>query len=170
MLARTPVPAERITRAILLFRGHRVMIDAELAMLYGVETKALNQAVRRNPERFPADFMFQLTVRETALLRSQSVTSSFHGGRRFRPYVFTEQGVAMLSSVLRSPRAVFVNVEIMRAFVTLRRMLESNVALARRLDAMETKYDVQFKSVIQAIRSLMAPSKTVRRRIGFARD
>jgi hypothetical protein len=114
------VPAERIERAILVLRGHKVMLDADLAALYGVETKVLSQAVRRNQARFPADFMFQLTAEEYEILRSQSVTSSSWGGRRYLPCAFTEQGVAMLSSVLRSPRAVEVNVEIMRAFVRLR--------------------------------------------------
>jgi len=114
------VPAERIERGILLVRGHKVMLDAELADLYGVPTKALVQAVKRNPERFPPDFMFQLTNREFTILRSQSVTSKSWGGRRTPPFAFTEQGVAMLSSVLHSDRAIHVNVEIMRAFVRLR--------------------------------------------------
>jgi hypothetical protein len=144
------------------------MLDSDLAALYGVEVKALNQAVRRNKERFPADFMFQLTAKEARSLRSQFVTANAgRGGRRTRPYAFTEQGVAMLSSVLRSPRAVQVNIEIMRAFVRLRRMLGANEELARKLDALEHKYDSQFRAVFQAIRELMTPSRPPRRTIGF---
>jgi ORF6N domain len=171
------VPAERIERAILLIRGHKVMLDADLADLYGVETKALNQAVRRNRERFPADFMFQLTREESELLRrqigtsnlrSQSATSrSGHGGRRYAPLAFTEQGVAMLSSGLRSERAVQVNIAIMRAFVKLRQMLATHKDLARKLETLERKYDVQFRVVFDAIRQLMAPPQVKRRRIGF---
>lgn len=160
-------PIERIARAILLVRGQKVLLDADLAALYGVSTKALNQAVRRNPQRFPPDFMFQLEVDETHSLRSQIVTSSSHGGRRTRPLAFTEQGVAMLSSVLRSPRAVAVNVEIMRAFVELRRVLESTAGLSRRLDALERKYDSQFKGVFDAIRQLMTPTTRPAKQIGF---
>jgi hypothetical protein len=151
---------------MLVLHGHKVLLDADLAALYGVNTKVLNQAVRRNRERFPADFMLQLTQLETAILRSQSVTSSHHGGRRHRPYAFTEQGVAMLSSVLRSPRSIAVNIEIMRAFVRLRRLLASNANLARKLVALETKYDGQFTTVFQAIGQLMAARRR-RRRIGF---
>jgi len=166
--SRALVPAERIERAILLIRGHRVMVDSDLAELYGVETRVLVQAVRRNRDRFPEDFMFQLTKDEFDALRSRSVISgSGWGGRRYPPYVFTEQGVAMLSSVLRSKRAVQVNIEIMRAFVRLRRMLASHAELARRLDALEKKYDVQFKVVFDAIRELMAPSEPKRRPVGF---
>ena len=147
------VPAERIERSILSIRGHRVMIDSDLAELYGVETRALVQAVQRNRERFPDDFMFQLTREEFDHLRSQSVTSSLGwGGRLYPPYAFTEQGVAMLSSVLRSERAVQVNIEIMRAFVRLREMLASHAELARKLDALEKKYDAQFRVVFDAIR------------------
>ena len=133
----------------------------------GVSTKVFNQAVRRNKDRFPPDFMFQLTIQEFRSLRSQIVTSNKRGGRRYRPYAFTEQGVAMLSSVLRSKRAVKVNIEIMRAFVRLRRMLASNDELARRLAALEKKYDAQFKVVFDAIRELMAPPSPKLRRIGF---
>lgn len=158
---------ERIARSILVIRGQRVLLDAELAHLYAVPTKALNQALRRNLERFPADFVFQLTTEEVAGLRSQIVTSNSRGGRRTRPYAFTEQGVAMLSSVLHSPRAVAVNIEIMRAFVELRRVLESTAGLARRLDALERKYDGQFQSVFEAIRQLMAPRAGARRKFGF---
>ncbi len=161
------VPIERIERAILVIRGHKVMLDADLASLYSVEAKVLNQAVKRNVERFPADFMFQLTAEEADHLRSQSVTSSSWGGRRYLPYVFTEQGVAMLSSVLRSPRAVQVNIEIMRAFVRLRQMLQQNADLARKLALLEGKYDAQFRAVFDAIRELMKPPAKPKRRIGF---
>ena len=156
---RSLIPVERIERAILLLRGHKVMLDHDLAALYGVETKSLVRAVKRNIERFPADFMFQLTGKEFERLRCQFGTSNVscgRGGRRYAPYAFTEQGVAMLSSVLRSPRAVAANIEIMRAFVRLRRMLSSNADLARKLDALEKKYDAQFKVVFDAIRELMS--------------
>jgi len=162
------IPVERIERSILLIRGHKVMLDADLAALYAVETRVLLQAVKRNAQRFPDDFMFQLTREEFRLLRSQSVTSSSGwGGRRYPPYAFSEQGVAMLSSVLRSERAIQVNIEIMRAFVRLRRMLASREDLARRLDAIERKYDAQFKAVFDVIRHLMSPPEPKRRRLGF---
>ena len=161
------IPVDRIEKAILLIRGQKVMLDVDLAGLYGVETKVLVQAVKRNLERFPEDFMFQLSQEEFAILRSQIVTSSDWGGRRYRPYAFTEQGVAMLSSVLRSQRAIQVNIEIMRAFIRLRQMLASHVELARKLDALEKKYDAQFKQVFEAIRQLMAPPEPKRRPIGF---
>jgi hypothetical protein len=162
------VPAERIERTILLIRGHKVMLSPDLAALYAVEPRALVQAVKRNIERFPKDFMFQLTRAELAGLKSQIVTSSWGGARRAPPYAFTEQGVAMLSSVLRSRRAVRVNIEIMRAFVRLRRMLATHADLARRLDELENKYDTQFRVVFDAIRELMAPPpKPPRKRIGF---
>ena len=161
------IPVDRIEKAILLIHGQKVMLDADLAELYGVETKVLVQAVKRNLERFPEDFMFQLSQEEFAILRSQIVTSSDWGGRRYRPYAFTEQGVAMLSSVLRSQRAIQVNIEIMRAFIRLRQMLASHVELARKLDALEKKYDAQFKQVFEAIRQLMAPPEPKRRPIGF---
>jgi hypothetical protein len=161
-------PAERIEHAILVLRGQKVMLDSELAALYEVPVKALNQAVKRNLDRFPEDFMFQLTQEEAASLRSQSVTSKAgRGGRRTAPYAFTEQGVAMLSSVLSSPRAVQVNIEIMRAFVRLRQMLQQNTELARKLAALERKYDGQFKMVFEAIRDLMAPTPKEKPRIGF---
>jgi hypothetical protein len=165
--SRAPIPVERVTRQILFVRGYRVLLDGDFAALYGVETKVLNQAVRRNRGRFPQDFMFQLTTREARILRSQIVTSRSHGGRRTRPYAFTEQGVAMLSSVLRSPRAIDVNVAIMRAFVKLRGLAASHAALARRLDALERKSDGQFRHVFAAIRTLMLPDSAPRRRIGF---
>jgi hypothetical protein len=163
------VPVERIERAILLIRRQRVMLDTDLAALYGVETRVLVQAVKRNLERFPEDFMFQLNKEETDFLTSQIVTLKRGRGqhRKYLPYVFTEQGVAMLSSVLRSPRAIHVNIEIMRAFIRLRQMLASNVELARKLDALERKYDAQFKVVFEAIRQLMAPPEPKRRPIGF---
>ena len=164
------IPIERITQAILLIRGHKVMLDADLADLYGVDTGALNRAVRRNPGRFPEDFMFQLSADEAEYLKCQSGISRW-GGRRSRPHAFTEQGVAMLSSVLRSERAVRVNVEIMRAFVHLRQMLSSHADLARKLEALEKKYDAQFKVVFDAIRELMAPPEAPRkRRIGFTSE
>lgn len=162
---------DTVASAILTLRGQKVMLDASLAMLYDVTTKALNQAARRNRARFPADFMFRLTAAEDTNLRSQSVTSSSrrHGGRRNRPYAFTEQGVAMLSSVLKSPRAIAVNIEIMRAFVRLRATLTSHVELSRRIDGLEQKYDGQFRSVFQAIRLILEPPSRPQRRIGFRR-
>ncbi len=164
------IPVERIERAILLIRGHKVMLDSDLASLYGVETRALNQAVRRNADRFPGDFIFQLSDEEFENWKSQIVTSNPAAkmGLRKRPFAFTEQGVAMLSSVLRSPRAAAVNVEIMRTFVRLRQMLGSNVELAGRLDELEKKYDARFRAVFDAIRRLMAPPPPPpRQRIGF---
>ena len=161
------VPVDRIEKAILLIRGQKVMLDADLAELYGVETKMLVRAVKRNVNRFPTDFMFQLSKEEFDSLRFHFGTSSDWGGRRYRPYAFPEQGVAMLSSVLRSRRAIQVNIEIMRAFIRLRQMLASHVELARKLDALEKKYDAQFKQVFAAIRQLMAPPEPKRRPIGF---
>jgi hypothetical protein len=163
-----PVPLRRIEQAILQVRGHRVMLDADLAALYGVETGALVRAVKRNAYRFPEDFMFQLTSQEFEILRCQFGISSSWGGRRHPPYAFTEQGVAMLSSVLRSRRAAHVNVEIMRAFVRLRRILAENAGLAQRLDELEKKYDAQFRVVFDAIRQLMQPPEPKKKRIGFA--
>jgi len=169
MTERSLVPEERIARAILILRGQRVILDSDLATLYGVKTKALNQAVTRNIERFPSDFMFRLTEEEGALLRSQTVTIKPGRGehRKYLPYAFTEQGVAMLSSALRSPRAVQVNIEIMRAFVRLRELIATNRVLARRLDELEKRYDAQFKGVFDAIRQLMASPEKARRSIGF---
>ncbi|HET6329419.1 MAG TPA: ORF6N domain-containing protein [Holophagaceae bacterium] len=161
------LPVERILNSILVLRGEKVMLDADLAAMYGVETRSLIQAVKRNPERFPLDFMFQLSSEEWAILRSQIGISSSHGGRRTAPYAFTEQGVAMLSSVLRSDRAIAVNVEIMRAFVQLKRMMATNQGLARKLDALEGKYDRQFKMVFDAIRALMEPPAKAKKPIGF---
>jgi len=162
------VPAEQIENCIYLLRGQRVMLDDDLAMLYEVETKTLNRAVKRNLRRFPEDFMFQLSAKEFENLRYQFGTSRW-GGRRYPPYAFTEQGVAMLSSVLNSKRAIQVNIEIMRAFVRLRQMLASNVDLARKLAALEKKYDAQFRVVFDAIRELMTPPEPKKKRsIGFA--
>lgn len=167
---RAQVAAARILRAIHRIRGQRVMLDASIAELYQVETRVLVQAVTRNLARFPDDFMFQLTAAEYATLKSQSVISNARGGRRSRPYAFTEQGVAMLSSVLRSRRAVDVNVEIMRAFVRVREMLAGRTDLVRRLDALEQRYDQQFQSVFDAIRALVTEQAKPRRRIGFHRS
>ena len=177
------VTLERIAGRILRLRGENVMLDADLAALYGVETKALNQAVRRNLERFPEDFMFQLTWDEAAALRSQSVTLDATGGepsgsagpgrgrhRKYVPHAFTEQGVAMLSSVLSSPRAVQVNIEIVRAFVRMRQVLASNADLARKLDALEARYDRQFRAVFDAIRALMREPERPSRPLGFRAD
>ena len=163
-MKKTLLPSERIQRSILLIRGKKVMLDTDLADLYGVETKALKRAVRRNEERFPPDFAFQLSDQEVTDLRCQFGTSSW-GGRRYMPYAFTEQGVAMLSSVLRSKRAVAVNVEIMRVFVKLREMIISNAELAKKIAELEKNYDHKFKMVFDAIFELMNPPKTCA--IGF---
>jgi len=162
------IPGERIEKAIYLIRGEKVMLDRDLASLYEVETGALNRAVKRNLQRFPQDFMFQLTTEESDSLRCQiGISKKGRGGRRFLPYVFTEQGVAMLSSVLNSERAILVNIEIMRAFVKLRQLLASNADLSRRLDELESKYDKQFRVVFDAIRQLMATPARGRKEIGF---
>ena len=182
---------ENLAQLVFLVRGEKVLLDADLAMLYGVETGALNRAVKRNIERFPADFMLQLSLDEwedlkcqvgissspasaaktkkPGTIRSQIVTTSLHGGRRAIPYAFTEQGIAMLSSVLRSQRAVEVNIAIMRTFVQLRRLMDSNRDLARRIEAMETRYDEQFSQVFDAIKQLIAEDKTGKAKppIGF---
>jgi hypothetical protein len=164
------MPHERIEKTIVTIRGQRVMMDADLARLYGVTTKVLNQAVKRNLARFPGDFMFQLRDEEAAALRSQFVTLKAGRGqhRKYRPYVFTEQGVAMLSSVLHSERAIQVNIAIMRAFVRLRELIGSNKVLARRLTELEKKYDAQFRVVFDAIRELMTEPASKSRRIGFS--
>jgi hypothetical protein len=162
------VPIERIERAIIVVRGEKVMLDTDLSEIYGVETRILNQAVKRNRERFPADFMFQLTSKEAGLLRSQIVISNERrGGRRYLPYVFTEHGALMLANVLNSERAAQTSVMVVRAFVRLRQLLSSNAELARKLEAMEKKYDAQFKVVFDAIRQLMSPPQTKRKEIGF---
>lgn len=160
---------DTIAQNIHFIRGHKVLLGMDLAELYAVEHRALMQAVRRNPQRFPEDFMFQLSSDEWQNLKSQFVISSW-GGLRTRPHAFTEQGVAMLSSVLRSERAIQVNVEIMRAFVRLRQILTEHKALADRLDALEQKYDANFKAVFDAIRQLMTPPTTSKRPIGFTTD
>jgi hypothetical protein len=161
------IPSERIEKRIFLLRGHKIMLSGDLARLYGVEPRVLVQAVKRNIDRFPDDFMFQLSEEEFSLLKSQIVISSWGGPRRARPYAFTEQGVAMLSSVLKSKRAIHVNIEIMRTFVRLRKLLLSHAELARKLAALERKYDSQFKIVFDAIRQLMTPPESKRRPIGF---
>lgn len=159
------IPIERIEKAIYLIRGEKVMLDRDLAALYEVETRALNQAVSRNRDRFPDDFMFELT-REEILGISQFVTSS---NLKFskRVSAFTEQGVAMLASILHSKRAILVNIQIMRTFVRLRQILASNAKLSERLDELESKYDRQFKVVFDAIRQLMSPPPPNRKRMGF---
>ena len=165
------VPIERIEKRIYLFRGKKVMIDSHLAELYGVQTKVLVQAVKRNINRFPEDFMFQITKDEFDVLRSQIVTSNERrGGRRYLPYTFTEQGIAMLSSVLHSERAILVNIQIMRAFVRLREIILSHKELAKKLEVLEKRYDAQFKVVFDAIRQLMTPPEKPRRKIGFHRE
>ncbi len=179
------IPSEIIEKSILLIRGEKVILDSVLADMYSVELRTLIQAVKRNKDRFPEDFVFNLSQDEIHLinnykynkteqnqidanLRSQFVISSLHGGRRYAPYVFTEQGVAMLSCVLRSKTAVKVNVEIMRTFVRLRKLILSNQELSIKLDSMESKYDTQFKVVFDAIRELMSPLRTTKKnKIGF---
>ncbi len=161
------IPRERIEQIILLIRGQKIIIDADLATLYDVATKVLNQAVKRNAKRFPSDFMFQLTPKEknelvTICDRFQKLKHS-----SVLPRAFTEQGVAMLSTVLNSDRAIAVNIEIMRAFVRLRQMLLTHAELARKLEVLERKYDAHFKMVFEAIRQLMIPPKTPKRKIGF---
>ncbi len=179
------VPIERIAESIRWIRGHKVLLDSDLALLYGVATKVLNQAVKRNRERFPDDFMFQLNADETGFLRSQFVTlekerrtnwsqivtsSEKHRGKRYRPYAFTEQGIAMLSSVLKSDRAIKVNIAIMRAFVKLRQLLNVNRELAKKFSELEQrvgKHDEDITAILEAIRQLMAPPEKPRREIGF---
>ena len=164
------LPPAVIERKIYLLRRQKVLLDSDLAVLYGVETKQLNRAVRRNLERFPADFMFQLTPTEARALRFQIGTSDSEtrGGRRYLPYVFTQEGVAMLSSVLRSERAVQVNIAIMRAFVRLREILATNRQLAAKVEAMERRYDAHFKIIFEVIQKLMAePEESSRGELGF---
>lgn len=163
---RPGIPVERITEKIYLIRGHRVMLDQDLASLYQVETKALKQAVKRNIERFPDDFMLTLSRDEFDGLRSQIVTSSW-GGTRYAPMAFTEQGVAMLSSVLRSRRAIQVNIQIMRAFTRLRRLLAGYKELRTKIEEMEEKYDQSFQVVFDAIKKLLEVEVRPKRRIGF---
>lgn len=168
----SPASLEVIESHILTIRGHRVMLDSHLAELYQVETKNLNKAVKRNPRRFPEGFMFQLTEKEAESLRFQTGTSNAgRGGRRYMPYVFTEQGVAMLSSVLRSDRAADVNVAIMQAFVKMREAMIAHKDLSRRLNDMERKYDKQFRVIFDALRELMEPPPVPSKKpIGFVRD
>ncbi len=163
------IPVERIEKSILFLRGLKVILDRDLANLYQVSTRDLNKAVSRNLDRFPEDFMFRLTKEEFTNLMSQFGTSSW-GGTRKLARAFSEQGVAMLSSVLRSKRAVQVNIEIMRAFVRLRQMLEGNVNLERRLNELERKFDSQFKVVFEALRRLMTPGPEIKKRIVFLRE
>jgi hypothetical protein len=161
---------EHVAQFVFFVRGEKVMLDADLARLYGVTTGNLNKAVKRNQGRFPGDFMFQLTDKETESLRFQSGRSKGRGGRRHRPYALTEQGVAMLSSVLNSERAVQVNIAIMRTFVQLRRLMDSNANLARKIEGLEKKYDEKFATVFAAIKQLIAPAAPAKKRIGFYPD
>jgi len=173
-------PVRDIARTIMVLRGHRVLLDADLAALYGVTTKRLNEQVRRNASRFPADFMFQLTEQEQQSLRSHFATSktpSGRGGRRYLPYAFTEHGAIMAATVLNSPRAVEISVYVVRAFVRLREMLASNRELARRFDELEarlekrlTAHDEAIAAILSAIRELMNPPEPKRRAIGFTAD
>ncbi|MCE2959693.1 MAG: ORF6N domain-containing protein [Akkermansiaceae bacterium] len=171
---------EQLAPLVIRLRRENVILDSDIAELYGVETKRLNEAVKRNIERFPADFMFQLSPEEENLrsqivtlkrgqssLRSQSATSSSHGGRRTLPYAFTEQGVAMLSSVLRSPRAVEVNIAIMRTFVQLRSLMQSNKLLAEKIEKLEEKYDQNFQIIFDAIKQLIAADDNPSKELGF---
>jgi len=160
------VPIERIASKIYLMRSVKVMLDRDLAELYGVETKVLKQAVRRNINRFPADFMFELTKDEFNNLRSQIVTSSW-GGARYFPMAFTEQGVAMPSTVLKSDRAIHVNIQIMRAFTQLRKMLSTHEDLRKKIESMEKKYDEQFQIVFEAIKQLLSEEDKPKKKIGF---
>jgi len=165
------VPVEVIEKKILLIRGYKVMLDADLAQLYGVTTKRLNEQVKRNLNRFPSDFMFQLTEEETEFLRSHFATSKAkRGGRRYLPFVFTEQGVAMLSTVLNSQRAIQVNITIMRVFVRLRQMMASHKALAGKLAELEERiqdHDEQITDIFKAIRQLMTSPLKPKKKIGF---
>jgi hypothetical protein len=181
-LSKSGVPAEKtpVEEMILTVRGERVILDHDLARLYGVTTKALNQAVRRNPERFPQDFVFQLSFQEVTGLRSQPATSNSEGNRsqivtgsqrhrdpRYRPYAFTEHGALMAANILRSPRAVEMSLYVVRAFVRVRRSVAQHADLARKLEALEKRYDAQFRAVFEAIRELMTPPERSRRFIGF---
>lgn len=162
------IPSEVVESKIYFIRGKKVMVDRDLAELYGVPTKSLNLAVKRNFERFPVDFMFQLNSQESEVLRFQFETSKKgSGGRRYLPYVFTQEGIAMLSGVLHSPRAIQVNIAIMRAFVKLREMIASHKDFAQKLEQLEKKYDAQFRVVFDAIRQLMKEEAKPKRGIGF---
>jgi len=163
------IPSELIERRIFILRKQKVLVDKDLAILYNVETRALIQAVKRNPDRFPSDFMFQLNDKEFKLLKSHFVISK-RGGTRSRPYAFTEQGVAMLSSVLKSKRAVLVNIEIMRTFVKLRKLIGDNKYLLKKIKEIEKntlKHDLQIKTIFDAIKELMLPPAENKRNIGF---
>ena len=165
------IPTEIIENKIYLFREQRVMIDRDLAEMYGVTTKVLNQAVSRNMERFPNDFMFKLSLYEAKRLRSQIVTSNVgRGGLRWQPYAFTEQGVAMLSSVLKSPRAIAVNIQIIRTFTKIRQILIEHSDLRLRVEAMERQYDENFKIVFDAIRRMLDDDAEPKTEIGFRTD
>lgn len=166
------IPNEIITNKIYVIRGHKVMIDRDLAELYGVGTRILNQAVRRNKKRFPSDFMFQLTKDEQNFLRSQIVTLKPGRGQhvKYLPYVFTEQGVAMLSSVLNSERAIQVNIQIMRTFTKLRELLVTNEQLRKKIEKLESKYDQHFRVVFAAIKKLIEDDDKPRKQIGFSED
>jgi hypothetical protein len=165
------IPSERIENKIFYIRGKKVMLDADLAVLYQVPTKTLNQAVKRNIERFPEDFMFRLTKEEAYNSRSQIVTLKKQGSNlKYLPYVFTEQGIAMLSSVLKSPRAIQVNIQIMRIFTKWREMLLSHSDLKRKIEEMEKKYDGQFKIVFDALREMLHEKEKPKYKIGFLRD
>ena len=168
--AKLALAPKQMEGLIFVIRGQRVLLSPHLAELYGVETRALVQAAQRNIERFPPDFMFQLTDEEFIRLKSQIVISSWGGSRRANPYAFTEQGVAILSGVLRSPRAIAVNIEIMRTFVRLRYLMTHNAELARRLEELEQKTDARFSLVFDAIRQLMTPPTEKQRKIGIRRE
>ncbi|MFC1612739.1 ORF6N domain-containing protein [Patescibacteria group bacterium] len=165
-MSKNLIPQERIMDKIFYIRGKKIILDKDIAKLYGVETKVLNQAIRRNIKRFPIDFMFQLTNEEFQILRSQIVTSSW-GGQRYLPYAFTEQGVAMLSSVLNSEKAIKVNIQIIRTFVKLREILLTNKELKNKIQKLEKKYDQQFKIIFEAIKQLISPQKEPANEIGF---
>ena len=164
------VPIDAAETAIIMMRGDRVILDADLAVLYDVETRSLLQAVKRNSERFPSDFVFQLTREESDSLRSQIVISKGRGGRRYLPYAFTEHGAIMAANVLNSKTAVQASVQVVRAFIRLRHMLASNTELGRKLEEMERKYDAQFKVVFDAIRQLMTPPRTSTQADWFHKD
>ena len=166
-MTKSLLPIDIVENRIYWIRGHKVMLSTHLAELYEVEPKVLIQSVKRNIERFPEDFMFQLTLEEERSLRSQFVTLERGKHSKYLPYAFTEQGVAMLSSVLRSKRAIQVNIQVMRTFVQLRQLIDTNKDLAMRLDALESRYDEQFKIVFDAIRELMEPIKKPKKPIGF---
>ena len=164
------IPNEQIEKTILVLRGQRVILDANLAQIYGVTTKRLNEQARRNIDRFPDDFMFQLDEMEDAALRSKFATPNTYGGRRTKPFVFTEHGALMVGNILNSPIAVAASLQVVRAFINLRKMLASHVELARKLDSMERKYDHQFKVVFDAIRELTLIPEQPRKRIGIKQE